>query len=1073
MTCHTCGKPLPPGSNYCMNCGVSLRENSSITLPFGGENRVITCMFADIAGFTGMSLRLPPEELVTGMNLFFEIVSDSVNEQGGIINKFIGDCALVVFGAPVAHENDPERAVLAAAGIQNRLEATNLRATIGINTGRVFFGIVGNSARSQIDVYGAAINIAQRLQGTAGPGDIIIGEATRNSLPDGPYYRELSGLELKGMDSPVTAYSVQYRDMPLNTWTGISQSLIFVGRKKETSGFRKILKKPSLTVIRGETGIGKTTLALEFGKIATEAGYRVHLFRCDSLHEFVSFGIVHELISVLLTERKSSGTCSAWEDNLKRILPEEYTLFLPVLKILQGAGCETGLSPIEQPETGEFRTLLSTLVKKLLYAANSSAPLLIIIEDLIWCDRPSLQMLIPILLAGEETGIRSVCTWRRNKDPEQPDIMAGESTVPGLSIDLSPFGITEISEYAAEFFHLSEFDERLAEVIMDKTEGNPLFIRELLRNAPEKDTDRTTFLKSLAEVPDSVQALLITRYDTLSEKEKSVLRAASVLGTNFTRDDLEVCVENPLSALFSLVEKEIIIREGAGSQGPYRFRHSLMRESVYATLLTKHKKELHVLAVEYLESILSESVDDMRIEELARHSAAIGDRDRILTYSSMAGDRAYRLSALNEASIHYRTCLEAAETREQRADVLIKLANVEIGLYNADSVISLIEDWLKNCRDLREENVLLKVHVLHSKALYLKLLDDKSYSSEIRRTLDEGEKLAEKLNSTEDLFRILKVRLDLYDFEDVYDRVYSETIQKLLTLIGRLKGTVLEIDARLLLFRVRPTETESMLKLIRDAEERDDPVQLIDLYFQTGWTKFGYHPLHYSVEIADKAIKQCKRIMVKPYMYPTIKAIGLAMMGRFSESEESLSHEITGEDNPFTTCFQKFGKAMLYLCCEKWDDASEEFISIVPTAAELDRSWMKYWAIEMAASALARAGKYEDIRPMVMKFEPGSTSRIDLAHLEINSAVKNREKFVGLYEKALINHKDHALFYKLEIMDAGCRGFLEFGMNNNAAETAEKALEICGYLGYKPAAERFRRYLASARQTGNERQNGE
>jgi|GEM_PF-2910713 len=1067
MTCHSCSKSLPDESKFCMFCGALLDADAAVTMPFGGENRIVSCMFADIAGFTNMSMHLKPEELVNRMNLFFKIVSEAVSDWGGVINKFIGDCALVVFGAPHAHENDPARAVYAAIRIQEKLDETSLKATIGINTGRVFFGIVGNSLRSQIDVYGAAINIAQRLQGIAGPGEIVIGESTRNALGESRSFEAMPNLQLKGLDKPVTAYKLILRSAPRNQQHRaiVPSGRSLIGRSCETDLFITKFNSPGNSIIRGETGIGKTTLAHEFGRIAANAGKELFVIRAETLNENLGYGIIRELIGELLTGNKEFDTCLMWEDRLNDLLPEESRLFVPVIRRLRGGSCESEPSAEYDNQSSDFKMMLGLLVRQLLITMNSRSPLFIIFEDLHWCDQPSLQMLIPVLLSYEETGIHTVCTWRIPFNSEELDLLAKTNTDEVSVYDLCPFGISEISNYIAEYFGVNGIDSEIALQILKKTEGNPLFIRELMKTAFEKSDDRLASLKDLSNIPESIQSLMISRYDSLSEKEKSVLRTASVLGAGFSLNDISACISNPLPELYSLIEKEILVRDGAFDEGPYRFMHTSMRESVNATLLVSHRRDLNMKILEYFESSY-DTISDLRIEELARLSIDIEDNVRIWKYSRTAGDRAFELSALNEAAHHFRNAIGAAKKiADNASDIMLKLSNVELGLFHADQTIAILDEWAREYKGSQNEERFLQSLLLRCRALYLKLIDDASYLEKTSTVLDQAYDLAVRIQSVEGQLRATKIRLDLCDFTPELAAKRSGLNRTLLELIPLIENAELKIDARILLLRISPPNLDEMLTLVADTEKMNDPVKLIELYYLTGWANLGFYPLHHAVEILNKAIVQCKRIMVKPYMYPTACAIAHSYMGNFEEAEKMLPLEVTGEGNAFTTCFQLWGYALLDYSRDRWLDAAKKFEQVIAQAKILERSWLRFWAIEMASKSYAKAGQTEGLSARISSWESSEKKRIAQSLLEGMLADNDAVNFFADLEQAILDKTGWSKLYMCDILDTACRGCIQFGEFEKARTYANKAIDLCSYLEFNTGRRRFDRYIQQIEQS--------
>jgi class 3 adenylate cyclase/tetratricopeptide (TPR) repeat protein len=559
-----------------------------------GERRQVTVLFADIAGFTEMSERLGAEATHEVLNRYFETADRIVEEYGGAIDKHIGDNVMAVFGAPVAHDNDPERAVRAALAIHKAAQAIEanghpLQLHIGIACGQVVASGTGSDSHREYTVTGDTVNLAARLEGLAKAGQTLVSGVVQLRTAGLFEISALGPQSLKGIEQPVSVWRI---DAEAETGR-LSHVTQFVGRRSELGQCRAILSEVAATgegqtiLLRGPAGIGKTRLADQVATAAREAGFSVH----RSL--VLDFGsgkgqraipaLVRSLIGLPHSSTKEDRARAADEAFAAGAYAEAERVFLNDL--------------LDLPQPLELRRIYDAmddatrrggrreLVAGLVIWASRTAPRLILIEDLHWADEQTLDRLAAIMAAASEHPIALLATTRPEGDPLQGDWRIATQDLPVSIINLGPLRASEAQAMAAGFARANE--DRLAECLK-RAAGNPLFLEQLLQNVAESAT---------AMVPGSIQSLVLARMDRLVTADKRALQAASILGQQFSLAAVRHLMDDLAYDCSGLLQHQLIRPESAD----YLFAHALIRDGVYESILTAARTRLHLKAAEWFE----------------------------------------------------------------------------------------------------------------------------------------------------------------------------------------------------------------------------------------------------------------------------------------------------------------------------------------------------------------------------------------------------------------------------------------------------------------------------------------
>jgi adenylate cyclase len=640
-----------------------------------GERKQVTVVFVDCVGFTGLATRLDPEDLHAVMDGCFQHLLDAVHRYEGTVNQFTGDGVMALFGAPIAHEDHAVRAVAAALDIQQsvRRYAEVLRAErgldfavrVGINTGPVVVGRIGDDLRMDYTAQGETVNLAARLQQAAPAGGVLLSEATMR-LVSGYFVLEPGGeLSVKGLPAPVAAFTVTHRrsgrarfDLALER--GLTA---FVGRRRELAFLRDAFDtarrgRGSVVSLVGPAGIGKSRLAYELKRRLEEDSATFLSARCHPHGEARPFNLIVQLLQMNFRledgepEKTQVHKVEAGVHHLDHALEWtvpylKHVLALPAHE-LDGQGLD---------ETQRKRRLVDA-VRALTLRGARHRPLFLLLEDLQWLDSSSRDYLEGVVDSMATHPIFVLCTYRDEYTPAWQNRSFHQRLV------LDPFGEEETDEMVAELVHQAPVAVATRQLIVKRAEGNPLFIEELTGYLKERGLlaagDATALTE--AEVPATIQDLLTARIDRLPESAKRVLQVAAVLGREFPLPLLEAVVLDGVDLageLATLVRAELLGEVALFPERRYRFVHNLVQQVAYQGLLVKSRAELHARAGRALEALYAERPEEA-LHELVRHFSRSPERERALRYLVLAGDRARDLFAYDDAAASYRQALEVA-----------------------------------------------------------------------------------------------------------------------------------------------------------------------------------------------------------------------------------------------------------------------------------------------------------------------------------------------------------------------------------------------------------------------------
>ncbi|QIG47933.1 AAA family ATPase [Nordella sp. HKS 07] len=548
-----------------------------------GERRQVTILFADIVGFTTLSDRLDPEDTHRLLGRYFHVVDRIVADFGGSIDKHIGDAVMAVFGAPKSHGNDAERAVRAANAIHEALSSfePRLDVHIGVAGGEVLASQTGSEDHAEYTVTGPSVNLASRLQGVAGAGETLVSESVYQAIAGFTACESRGEIQVKGLGDALKVWCLA----GVSDRRGVSSEQVFVGRRNELQQALGVLdalfknSSGSVLYIRGEAGIGKTRFVDQVEKHAQTRGAGTHAglildFGVAQGEDAITL-LLRSLCSVPARTDKSDVIIAVRELVEKSVItPSDQVHAFALLGISQ----PSELKPIfdaldnEARKSGRLRTLSS-----ILRHAAKMAPLFLRVEDVHWADEAILQSLATIAGETAEHPILLVMTSRVEGEKIDHSWRASARDCSFSTLDLGPLRKDDAMVLASGYLSATD---GFAQKCIDRAAGNPLFLEQLLRS------------KQGDAVPGSVQSIVQARIDQLSETDRTILRAASVLGQRFSLAAVRAMIKDPGSSCSNLVAQHLVRPQ----EEDYLFAHALVRDGVYQSIVLNQRKDLHSAA---------------------------------------------------------------------------------------------------------------------------------------------------------------------------------------------------------------------------------------------------------------------------------------------------------------------------------------------------------------------------------------------------------------------------------------------------------------------------------------------
>ena len=690
IVCPSCGEENPEHARFCHACGASLAEPVS-----GGEERkVVSVLFVDLVGFTDRSDRADPEDVRATLRPYHERVKADIERYGGTVEKFIGDAVMAVFGAPVAHEDDAERAVRAALRIletmaELRDDGLDVAVRAAVTTGPAVVTLGARPERGEGIVAGDVVNTAARLQSAAPVGSVIVDATTMRSAEGAIGFEPLEPVAAKGKQAPIPVWLATEARSRFGVDTELRAETLFVGRGSELAllgeTFARALREPSaqLVTVVGEPGVGKSRLVWEFRE---EIDRRPDLVRwrqgrCLPYGEGITFWALGEIVKAEAGVLESDSPAQALEKLTHAVAESvedesERAWFTERLAPLVGA---------QDDVAGVGREEGFSAWRRYLEALAAQRPTVLVLEDLHWADGALLDFVEHLLDWAAGVPLMVLATAR----PELHDAREGwgGGRRNSATVGLSPLSDEDTARLVAALLERSVLPAETQAALLERAGGNPLYTEQFVRMHVDREDSGDVSL------PETVQALIAARLDTLGPEPKGLLHDASVLGKVFWTGALAEMGNRSradvLAGLRDLVRREFVRPARVSSmreEEEFAFWHVLVRDVAYEQIPRGARAAKHIQAAEWIEREADERVSD-HAEILVHHyeqalelsRAAGADLDtsleiRLARFLLLAGDRAMRLDmAAAEAS--YRRALELSAEAPARAGVLVKLGD--------------------------------------------------------------------------------------------------------------------------------------------------------------------------------------------------------------------------------------------------------------------------------------------------------------------------------------------------------------------------------------------------------------
>ncbi|MEO0130053.1 MAG: adenylate/guanylate cyclase domain-containing protein, partial [candidate division WOR-3 bacterium] len=754
------------------------------------ERRLITIIFADLSGFTRLSSELDPEDVQEVANTTFEILNKPIIEQGGLIHKYEGDLVIALFGLPTAHEDDPERAIKAGFKMMELIpevndklskklkKKTDLGLHIGINSGIVVAGEVGSEEKKEWTVMGDAVNLASRLKDIAKRSEIIVSEPVFRASRYLFDYEILTPVPIKGIEKPVKIFKplrIKEKPEPKRGIQGLYSPL--VGRDKELQTLKKKIDelqkgKGGAVFILGDAGLGKTRLYEEMKK--QPRTFPVYFFesRCSLYDQELSYSIILQILKEIfcITEDRKATIEHKIINKIKEVFPDGFNDVVPYLLLLFSIDLTDEFKKkIEYLDPQSLKRQIFLAIRRLLCKIAENQPIILVVEDYHWIDPSSLELFEFIFGDWEsEPRLLLIGISRIEKEKEcwlTKERLKNKIGDRFLEIVLNPLDYESSAKLTHNILNILNIPEEFKDKILKKAEGNPFYLEEIIRALID-----TGCLKLDAgvwrlssdvndiEIPDTVQAVIISRIDRLEPELKQILQIASVIGRIFYRQVLQPVskIDDLLLTLHlaTLEELEYIKESKTEDEISYIFRHPLLQEVIYNNILRKKRKELHNSVAECIEKLFAERINDF-CDLLSQQFYLAENWDKALTYSIKSAEKAKRLYLNKQAIELYERAEECAEMInntvkkiyciKEKSEILNLIGETKSALDEIGKGIELS----RNIMDKKSEaDCLIAISDIYANlSRYEDMLDSASKALSIYKTINDKRGEAESLNN--------------------------------------------------------------------------------------------------------------------------------------------------------------------------------------------------------------------------------------------------------------------------------------------------------------------------------------
>ena len=888
------------------------------------ERRVVTVLFADLAGSTALGERLDPEDVRELQGELFELINTEVERFGGTSEKFAGDAVLAVFGIPQAHEDDPERAVRAALAVRDSFGAFTERVQgrhgadvglrIGVNTGEVVAGREA-AARGELMVSGDAVNVAARLQQHAKPGDVLVGQRTQAASSRAIAYHEHEPLQAKGKSEPITAWvavsAVGQQEPTPRGMAGLTAPL--VGRNEELAVLSAVAARvereraPQLVTLFGPAGVGKSRLLAEL--VVRLSGARLVRGRCLPYGEGITFWPLAEAAKAhagILDTDPADVALSKLRTAIESVVPEDQAE-----RVLEAAAWTIGLSLPGVSGVGtdphEVARRLHDGWTRYVAALGREQFTVVAVEDIHWASSALLDLIEELAENLSDTPVLLVCTARVELLESRPTWGAGKQNATTLS--LAPLSQEDAALLVSSLLGEAQLPENVRERVLASAEGNPFYLEEMLnmlieegaleqRNGGWVSTERLPDVS----IPDSVHGVIAARIDLLEAVARDALRRCSVVGRIFWPAAVDVDEGVVASLVRSGLVTDHLDSVMAGMR-EFAFKHALTRDVVYATLPRPERRELHRRVGEWIQDVAPDRSGET-VELAAYHygqALAYGEEDPALSHRAFelllaASEAAFGRGAFEASRMQLDRALELGVGDNQRAAGELALARLDMtealfdrALERLDSVETLLGP---DDAQLRSDTLGLRSRVCWLLGLWDEAFSSANGAVEALAGLPESPQLARAL-ARQSQIAMLKQRPEAVDLA-----------REAIAVASRVGDSFAEVNARINIFTQLatqgiapdPDDVLSIIEATAEAGEYEEGYRAIVNFI---WSAMGYLPIDRIELVVSEGRGRIGDVpapsAIGPYLEMSIAMSLFVPSARWKEADAILA-ELGGED---------------------------------------------------------------------------------------------------------------------------------------------------------------------------------
>ena len=709
IQCRNCGFVNPANMRFCGNCGLRLLGTGMLHsiepvvepetntmfgaligadlldrfrqagLEAAGQRRQVTVVFVDLSGYTHLSEKIDSEELYELVQTCTKMFANDVYKYDGIVDKFTGDGLMALFGAPIAHENNAELAIRAALDMKTDLEkiseqlkkriGSEIKAHIGLHSGNVVVGGIGSNMMMNYTAIGDVVNLASRIETAAESDTILVSDVVYRQVRTLFEFEALAPIQLKGVGQPVQTYRVTGASTKPGSVRGIEGLYApMIGRDGELERLRQNVnamvseKTGRFVAVSGEAGIGKSRLISEFKSFLSQLPVQVHEGYSLIYRKGVSYWIFQDVLLRMLEADADTPKTECQTRLIQRIssvLPDRVDDILPYLEHLLSLPLSNpgAAKRIEYLAADQLRQQIFLVMREFILAEAHQKPIVLILEDLHWADSGSLELLdflIEILLKHPIVIVAVSRSFVDDKLAEIAKKASDQLRLRFTDLSLKSLSPDQADRLLSQLLAIQNMPETLRNHIVQRASGIPLYLEEILRMLMDRQLlHRSDGHWQLVEqvdlatlgVPDTLEGLILTRFDHLELVQRHVLKVASVIGRAFTSAVVIECLpgltsDEVIDSFTILLDREFILPDRSPG-GEYMFKHVLVSDTIYSTLLKRERKELHGVVADVIEKLSADHIEN-QIDVLARHYFWSDRKERALYYLILAGQKSGR-----------------------------------------------------------------------------------------------------------------------------------------------------------------------------------------------------------------------------------------------------------------------------------------------------------------------------------------------------------------------------------------------------------------------------------------------